>query len=83
MMELLANNIVSVCRGEGEAGGGFTRAVSGEDATNETLTRHCQSRTEINCFCIALKLAFSLRKSIHCVKTCLATLCFESANEKI
>lgn len=78
--DLLASNIASVCRGQG---GGFTRAVSGEDATNETLSRHCQSLTEMNCFRIALKLAFSLRKSIHCMKTCLAKLSFESANEKM
>ena len=77
--ELLANNITSVCRGWG----GFTRAVSGEDVTNETLICHFQSLTEMNCFSIALKLAFSLRKSIHCMKTCLAKLSFESANEKI
>ena len=77
--ELLANNITSVCRW----GGGFTRAVSGEDATNETLGRPCQSLTEMNCFRIALKLAFSLRESIHCMKTCLAKLSFESAYVKI
>ena len=77
--ELLANNITSVCRW----GGGFTRAVSGEDATNETLGRPCQSLTEMNCFRIVLKLAFSLRKSIHCMKTCLAKLSFESAYVKI
>ena len=78
--ELLANNIASVCRGKG---GGFSWAVSGEDATNETLGRPCQSLTEMNCFCIALKLAFSLRKSIHGMKTCLAKLSFESAYVKI
>ena len=82
--ELLANNITSVSRwGGGGAGGGSTRAVSGEGATNETLGRPCQSLTEMNCFRIALKLAFSLRKSIHCMKTCLAKLSFESAYVKI
>ena len=67
----------------GGRGGGFTRAVSGEDATNETLGRRCRSLTEMNCFRIALKLAFSLRKSIHCMKTCLAKLSFVSAYVKI
>ena len=57
--------------------------MSGEDATNETLGRPCQSLTEMNCPRIALKLAFSLRKSIHCLKTCLAKLSFESAYVKI
>ena len=81
---LLANNITSVCGWGGRGGGGgFTRAVSGEDATNETLGRPCRSLTEMNCFRIALKLAFSLRKSIHCMKTCLAKLSFESAYVKI
>ena len=83
--ELLANNITSVSGwgGMGGGGGGFTQAVSGEGATNETLGRPCQSLTEMNCFRIALKLAFSLRKSIHCMKTCLAKLSFESAYVKI
>ena len=67
----------------GGGGGRLTRAVSGEDATNETLGRPCRSLTEMNCFRIALKLAFSLRKSIHCMKTCLAKLSFESAYVKI
>ena len=63
--------------------GGFRRAVSGEDATNETLGRPCQSLTEMNFFRIALKLAFFPRKSIHCMKTCLAKLSFESAYVKL
>ena len=65
------------------AGGGLYASGEREDSTNETLGRPCQSLTEMNCFRIALKLAFSLRKSIHCMKTCLAKLSFESAYVKI